>query len=56
MDIILMNSENPKKSDPHRLLINLTDKITLKRSDKDVALSNVVIYCTWKNTKLYKYQ
>ena len=56
MDTILMNSENPKKSDPHRLLINLTDKINLKRSNTYVALSNVVIYCTWKNTKLYKYQ
>ena len=32
-----MNSENSKTSDPHRLLFNLSDKINLKRSDKDVA-------------------
>ena len=35
-----MNSKNSKTSDPHRLLINLLDKINLKRSDKYVALSN----------------
>ena len=50
-----MNSKNSKISAPHRLLLNLTDKINLKRSDKYVALSNLSIYYTWKNTKtLYK--
>ena len=34
-----MNSENSKTSDPHRLLLNLSDKITLKKKDKCVALS-----------------
>ena len=29
-----MNSENNKTSDPHSLLLNLTDKINLERSDK----------------------
>ena len=33
-----MNSENSKISGPHRLLLNLTDKIKLKRSGKYVAL------------------
>ena len=46
-----MNFENSKTSDPHRLLLNLTDKINLKRSDKYVALSNLSIYYTWKNIK-----
>ena len=46
-----MNSENSKTSDPHRLLLNLTDKINLKRSDKYVALSNLSYYCTWKIIK-----
>ena len=49
MDTILMNSENSKTSDPLRLLLNLLDKINLKRSDKYVALSNLSIYYTWKN-------
>ena len=33
MDTILMNSENSKTSDPHRLLLNLSDKINLIRSE-----------------------
>ena len=51
MDTIFMNSENSKTSDPHRLFLNLTDKINLTRSDKYVALSNLSIYYTWKNIK-----
>ena len=34
MDTIFMNSEHSKKSDTYRLLLNLSDKINLKRSDK----------------------
>ena len=48
MDTIFMNSENSKTSDPHRLLLNLSDNINLKRSDKYVSLSNLSIYYTWK--------
>ena len=46
-----MNSGNSKKSDPHGLLLNLSDKINLKRKDKYVALSSLSIYYTWKNIK-----
>ena len=31
MDTIFMNSENSKTSDPNRLLLNLLDKINLKK-------------------------
>ena len=41
-----MNSENNKTSDPHRLLLNLTDKIGMWRKDKYIALSNLSIYYT----------
>ena len=51
VDTIFMNSEYSKKSAPHRLLVNLSDKINLKRIDKYVALSNLIIYYAWKNTK-----
>ena len=51
MDTIFMNSENSKTSDPHRLLLNLANKINLKRNDKYVALSNLSIYYIWKNIK-----
>ena len=47
-----MNSENSKTSDPHRLLLNLADKINLKRSDKYVAVSSFSNFYTWKNIKM----
>ena len=43
MNTIFMNSKNSKITDPRGLLLNLTDKINLKRSDKYVALSNLSI-------------
>ena len=43
MDAKFINSENSKTSDLHRLLLNLTDKINLKRKDKYYALSNINI-------------
>ena len=44
MDSIFMNSEYSKASDPHRLLLNLSDKINLNRNNKYVVLSNLSIY------------
>ena len=41
-----MNSDNSKISDPHRLLLNLSDKTNLKRRDKYVVLSSLSIYYT----------
>ena len=46
-----MNSKYSKASDSHRLFLNLTDKIDLKRKDKSISLSNLSIYYTWKNKK-----
>ena len=46
-----MDSGNNKTSNPHRLIINLSDTINLKRSHKYVALSNLIICYTWKNKK-----
>ena len=51
MNTIFMNSKNGKTSNPHRLLLNLTDKIDLRRKDKLIALANLRIYYTWKNIK-----
>ena len=49
VDTIFINSGNSKTVHSHRVLLNLLDKINLKRSDKYVDLSNVSMYCTWKN-------
>ena len=55
MDTIFMKSKNSKTSDPHRLLLNLANKIDLKVSDKYVALSNLSIEYTWNDpsTRIY---
>ena len=51
MDTIFMNSENSKTSEYHVLVLELTDKLDLRRGHKTVALSNLSIYYTWKNIK-----
>ena len=44
-----MNRENSKTYDPQRLILNVFERINLKRIDKQIALSNLSIYYTWKN-------
>ena len=51
MNTIFMNSENNKTFDTHRPLLNLRDKIDLRRKDKYIALSNLSIYDIWKDIK-----
>ena len=46
-----MNSENSKTSEPHVLILKVTDKFDLRRGEKSIALSNLSIYYTWKNIK-----
>ena len=46
-----MNSGNSKTSKPHVLILKLTDKVDLRRGEKNIALSNLSIYYTWKNIK-----
>ena len=52
MDTIFINSEDIKTSHNHRLLLNVTDKVDLRRSDKYVDLSNLSIHYTWKSIKM----
>ena len=51
MNTLFKNFKNSKTSDPHRLLLNLSDKKDLKIGDKYAALLNLSIFCTWKNIK-----
>ena len=46
-----MNSENSKTSEPHLLILKLTNKLDLRISEIVIALSNLSIYYTWKNIK-----
>ena len=43
MDTIFMNSKNSETSMPRVLILNLTDKIDLRRGEKNIALSNLTI-------------
>ena len=51
MSTIFMNSENSKTSEPHVLMVKLTDKLDLRVGEKSIALSSLSIYYTWKNIK-----
>ena len=39
MDTIFRNSENSKTSEPHVLLLNLTDELDLRRGEKSLIKS-----------------
>ena len=49
METILMNTENSKTNEPHKLFINLSQKLDMRNSNKHVALQNLSIYYMWKN-------
>ena len=51
MNTISMNSENSKTSEPHVLILKLTDKLDLRIDETIIALPNLSIYYTWKNIK-----
>ena len=51
MDTIFMNSKNSRPSEYNVLVLKIADKLDLRRGQKSVALSNLSIYDTWKNTK-----
>ena len=46
MDTIFMNSENSKTSEPHVLILKLTEKLDLRRGENIIVLSNLSIYYT----------
>ena len=45
-----MNSENSKTSEPHVLILKLTDKLGLRSCENIIALSTGIYY-TWKKHK-----
>ena len=51
MDTIFVNSEKSKTSEPHVLILKLTEELDLRRGEKSIALSNLSIRYTWKNIK-----
>ena len=51
MSLIFMKSEKSKTFDCNRPLLNILEKINLKKSDQYAVLSNLSLYYTWKNIK-----
>ena len=51
METILINIENSKTNEPHKFLLNLSQKLNLRSSNKHVALQNLSIYYSWKNIR-----
>ena len=55
MELIFMNTENNKTNEPQKFVLNLSQRLDLRSSDKHVAFQNLSIYYTWKNIrKQYK--
>ena len=48
---MLMNAVNSKTSESHKFVLNLSQRLDLRSSDKLVALQNLCIYYTWKNIR-----
>ena len=51
METFFMNTKNSKNSEPHRFKYNLIENLDLKNPNKNMALANLSLYYTWKNTK-----
>ena len=50
-----MDIENSKTNEPHKFVLDLSQKLDLRNSNKQVAHQNLCIYYRWKNiTKQYK--
>ena len=46
-----MNTENSKTNESNKFFYEFTDKLNLKNPNKDIALTNLGIYYTWRNIK-----
>ena len=46
-----MNTENSKTNKQHKFVLNLSQRLDLKSSNKHVFLEKVSIYLTWKSIR-----
>ena len=51
METIFMNTENSKTSEPLNSILNLSQRLDLRSSNKHVVLQNLSAYYTWKNIR-----
>ena len=46
-----MNAENSKMNKPHKFVLNLSQRLDLKSSNKHVAVQSLSLHYTWKNIR-----
>ena len=51
MKMTFMNTENSKTNDPDKFVLNLSQRLDLRSSNKHITLQNLSIYYTWKNIR-----
>ena len=51
METIFMNTENSKTNELYKFVLNLSQILDLRSSDKHAALQSLSIYYTWKNIR-----
>ena len=51
METIFIKTENSKTSASHKFVLNVSQRIDLRSSNKHVAVQNLSIYNTWKNIR-----
>ena len=51
METMFMNTENSTTNESHKFVLNFTQRLDLRGSNKHVALQNFSIYYTWKNIR-----
>ena len=49
METIIINLKKSKKNETNKLFFEFTDKLNLKKPNKNIAQANLTIYYTWKN-------
>ena len=53
METIFTNTENSKTNEPHKFVLNLSERLDLRSSNRHVALQNSVFYYTWKKIRTH---
>ena len=51
METIFINMESNKTNEPHKFVLNLSERLDLRISNKFVAFQKLSVYWTWKNIK-----
>ena len=51
METILMKIENSKTNEPQKFILNFSQRLDLRSSNKHVVIQNMPVYYTWKNIR-----